>query len=81
MNNQKKSYAEEIASTSDLQTLSKIAEQIAWEVTKGYGIECNCSAGDDTQSRGVAGCEGSCTNSQVIAFADALKSLSAGGEG
>ena len=78
MSNEQKNYAEEIASMSDPQELATAAEAVAWDVTIGLGIECNCGAGDQV-TRGVVGCEGSCTNSLIIALRDALKRLGAAG--
>mgnify|MGYP003654215434 CR=1 FL=1 len=72
-------YAKYIATTSSLRELAKVAAEMAWDVTEGMGIECNCPSVKDKDGNWQEGCTGGCTHSQIIALADSLKRISAGG--
>ena len=61
-------YAKYIATTSSLRELAKVAAEMAWDVTEGMGIECNCPSVKDKDGNWQEGCTGGCTHSQIIAL-------------
>jgi hypothetical protein len=72
-------YAKYITTTSDLAELAQAAGELAWDVTKGIGIECNCPSFKDKDGNWQEGCSGSCTHSLAVALADSIKRISEGG--
>ena len=65
-------YANHVATTTDPNDLAKAAVDLAWQITEGLGIECNCPHVRGQQEQV---CNGSCTHSLAVALADSMKRI------